>query len=106
MGVHPGNEGRELGMLVDGGLDGRFLHRKVEVAWAVVLKQSLPEIWADGPIAAERVHIPRRDAALQMSLNVLKVLGLLAVDIAQKVEVEVVLLDFLEAHHAGIFRDF
>jgi len=37
--------------------------------------------------------------------DVLEVLGLLAVDIAWKVEVEFVFLDLLDGDHAGVFRD-
>ena len=38
---------------------------------------------------------------LQVAFDVLDVLGLLAVDVARQVEVEVVLLDLLDADHAG-----
>ena len=40
-----------------------------------------------------------------MAVDVLQVLGRLAVDVARQVEVEVVLLDLLERHHAGVPRD-
>ena len=39
-------------------------------------------------------------------VDVLQVLGRLAVDVARQVEVELVLLDLLEADHARVFRDF
>ncbi len=39
VGVHAGDEGGELGVLVDGGLDRRLLHGEIEVAGAVVLEQ-------------------------------------------------------------------
>ncbi len=35
VGVHAGDEGGELGVLVDRGLDGRLLHGEIEVAGAV-----------------------------------------------------------------------
>ena len=43
---------------------------------------------------------------LQVALDVLHVLGLLAVDVARQIEVELVLLDLLDADHAGVFGDF
>src|SRR5437899_41957 len=41
-----------------------------------------------------------------MPLDVLNVLGLLAVNVTREVEVEIVLLDLLEADHARVFREF
>ena len=102
MGVHAGDEGGELGMLVDGGLDGRLLHGEVDVAGAAGLEQSLPELRADGPVPLQSINIGDGDAALQVALDVLQVLGRLAVDVARQVEVELVLLDLLEADHARI----
>ena len=96
MGIHAGDEGGELGVLVDGGLDGRLVHGEIEVAGAVVLEQGLPELRADVPVALERIDIGGGDAALQVALDVLEVLGLLAVDVARQVEVELVLLDLLD----------
>ena len=40
-----------------------------------------------------------------MTRDVLPVLGRLAVDVARQIEVELVLLDLREGHHACIFRD-
>ena len=37
MGIHAGDEGGELRVLVDGGLDGRLLHGEIEVAGAAWL---------------------------------------------------------------------
>ena len=106
VGVHAGDEGGELRVLVDGGLDGRLLHGEIEVAGAVLLEQGVPELRADGPVALERIDIGDGDAALQVARDVLQVLGRLAVDVARQVEVELVLLDLLEADHARVFRDF
>src|SRR5437016_8319788 len=41
-----------------------------------------------------------------MALNVLKILGLLAVDVARQVEIEVIFFDLLDRDHARIFWDF
>jgi hypothetical protein len=41
-----------------------------------------------------------------MALNVLKVFRLLGVDITREVEIELVLLNLLEAHHLGVFCNF
>ena len=106
VGVHAGDEGDELRVLVDGGLDGRLLHGEIEVAGAVVLEQRLPELRADVPVALERIDIGGGDAALQVALDVLDVLGLLAVDVAREVEVELVLLDLLERRPCGSISGF
>ena len=84
------------GMLVDRGLDRRLVHGEIEVAGAVGLEQRLPELRADGPVALQGIDSAAGDAALQVAVDVLQVLGLLAVDVARQVEVEVVLLDLLE----------
>ena len=64
VGVHAGDEGGELGMLVDGGLDGRLVHGEIEVAGAVGLEQGLPELRADVPVALQGIDIGGGDAAL------------------------------------------
>jgi hypothetical protein len=60
----------------------------------------------DGPVTFEGVDIGFGNATLQMTRDVLKVFMRLAVDVAREVEVELVLLDLLEAHHASVFLDF
>ncbi len=59
----------------------------------------------DIPVALERIDIGDGNASMQVALDILKVFGFLAVDIAGEVEVELVLLDLLEADHARVFRD-
>lgn len=39
----------------------------------------------------------------RMSLDVLNILGLLTVNVTRDIEIEVVLLDLLDTHHAGVF---
>ena len=97
VGVHAGDEGGELRVPVDGGLDGRLFHGEIDVAGTVRLEQRLPELRADVPVVLEGVDIGVGNAAAQVAFDVLKVLGLLAVDVARQVEVEVVLLDLLDA---------
>src|SRR5947208_2047868 len=58
-----------------------------------------------GPVVFEGIDVAVRDAAAQVARDVLKVLWLLAVDVAWEVEVELILLDLREAHHAGVFGD-
>ena len=103
--VHADDEGGELGMLVDGGLDRRFLHREAEIARAELLEQGVPELRADVPVAVERIDVGLRDAAPQVALDVLQILGRLAVDVARQVEVVLVLFDLLMGDHARVFRD-
>src|SRR5439155_19772756 len=105
-GVHAGNEGSELGVLIDGGLDSRLLHSEVEVAGATFLKQCVTELRTDGPVALECIDIGLRDPALQVTRDVLEVLGYLAVDVARQIEIEVVLLNLLEGDHPRVLRDF
>lgn len=60
----------------------------------------------DRPVALEGIDIGGGNTALQVASDVLEILRRLAVDISRQVEVEFILLDFLEADHAGIFGDF
>ena len=57
MGVHAGDEGRELGVLVDGGLDRRLLHGEIDVAGAAFPEQGVPEPWADVPVALQGIDV-------------------------------------------------
>src|SRR2546426_2615380 len=57
---------------------------------------------ANFPVPRERIHVGGGDTALQVALYVLDVLRFLTIDIARKIEVEFVLLNFLKAHHAGV----
>src|SRR5262249_29392507 len=61
---------------------------------------------ADRPVTLEGIDIGDGDAAIQVTVDVLGVLGLLAVDVAREVEVEIVFLDLVDGHHAGIFVEF
>src|ERR1039458_1029354 len=106
MSVHSRNEDGELGVPIDRGLDCRLVHGEINVAWAISLEQYLPELRAGVPVALKVVNISHWDAASQVAVNVLEVFGLLAVDIARQVEVELVLLDLLDGDHARILGDF
>ena len=106
VGVHAGDEGGELRMLVNGGFDSGLVHGEVEVAGAAFPKQRLSELRADGPIAFEVIDIGGGDTALQVACDVLNVLGLLAVDVAREVEVELVLFDLRERNHPREFGKF
>ena len=105
VGVHCRDEGDELAVVVDRGLDCRFLDGEVEIARAVFLEQAVPQLRKHGPVSFQRINIGGGDASLQMARDVLSVLGCLTVDVAWQVEVELVLLDLREGHHACIFRD-
>ena len=103
--IHAGNESGKLGMLVDGGFDGCLVHGKVQIAGAFLFKQGLPKLRTDIPVTLECINISTGNAAMQMAFDILQVLSLLAVDVAWEVEVELVLLDFLQADHPRVFRD-
>ena len=101
--IHALDEGNELRMLVNGGLDGRLGHGQIKIAGEVGFEQRLPELRANGPVTCQRIHIRRGDSAAQVALDVLNVLALLAVYVARDVEVELVPLDLLERDHTRVF---
>src|SRR5215203_1941519 len=84
MGVHAGDEGGELGVAVDGGLDGGLVHRKAKVTPALFPEQGMPELRTDIPVALERIDVSLGDAAPQVPRDVLQVFGGLAVNIARR----------------------
>ena len=101
-------EGGELGVAEDGGLHLGERQLQARVAGAARgLEQHGAHAGEHLPVRAERVEIALRDAAAQVAVDVLQVLGLGAVDVARQVEVEVVLRvgDLVERHHAGVARD-
>ena len=102
MGLQAGDEGAELGVTVDGGLELGGLDEEVVVAGAVRLEQGGAEGGADLPILLEGIEVPCRDAAVEVAADVLDVLGLLGIDVAGQVEVEVVLLDLVMRDVAGV----
>ena len=104
--VHAGDENGELRMLIDGGLNRRFLDRQIDIARSVGLEEHEPELWAHLPIRLQRIHIGNGNAALEVAFNVLQVLRRLAVDVTWQVQVVVVLLDLCKAHHTGVARHF
>ena len=69
--VHAGDEGSELRVVVDGGLDGRLLNREIDVPGAVGPEETLPKLRAHLPVPLQRIHIGNRDAALEVPLDVL-----------------------------------
>src|SRR5690606_13104151 len=57
------------------------------------------------PVTMEGINISTWNSSMQVPLNILKVFSLLAVDIAWKVEVELVLLYFLKTNHSRVLWD-
>ena len=96
-------------MAEDGGfhfLDGQL---QLTVASTVpFLKQCGTDARNNLPIAGERINVTVWDPATKMSVNILHVLRLGAVDVAREVEVVVVLRtgDFADGHKARVARDF
>src|SRR5659263_5512 len=105
MHIHSCYESCKLGMLVDSGFDGCLFHGKIHITRAFLFEQGLPELRADIPVALKCIYISRGNASMQVAFDILKVLSLLAVDIAREVEVELVFLDFLQADHPRVFWD-
>ena len=60
------------------------------------------------PVAVERIDVAVGNAATQVAVDVLQVLGSGAVDVTGEIEVEVVLrvADLRMRHHAGVAWDF
>ena len=77
-------------MVVDGGLDRGLVDGEIHVARPALLEERLPQAGTDVPVALQGVDVVHRDAALEAAFDVLPVLGRLAVDAAQEVEVELV----------------
>ena len=87
-----GVEGGELGVAEDGGLDVGGRDAKLAVAGAAGrLEQRGAHGGEDLPVGAQGVEVAVGDAAAQVGVDVLQVLGLGAVDVARQVEVVVVL---------------
>jgi hypothetical protein len=78
---------------MDSGFDVSVVDREIEIVGPVQLEQDLTELWAYTPVRLEGIDIGSRNTALKVALDVLNILGRLAVDIAREVEVERVLLD-------------
>ena len=102
--VHPIDEGLKLGMLVDGLFDVGFVDLEVEESLAVLLEQRLLKLGAHSPVAIEGLDVRFGDTALQVASDVLQVFGLLAVDVARQVQVEIVLFDFLKWYQPRVAR--
>lgn len=69
----------------------------------LTLNRVLPKLRTNTPIRLQGIHVGAGYAAFQISLNVLNVYRLLAIDIARDVQVEFVLLDLLDADHTRVF---
>ncbi len=73
VGIHPLDEGRELRMAIDAGLDGRLVDGQVQVALPVGLEQRTAQLRANVPVGLQRVHVGHWNPALQMPFDVLPV---------------------------------
>ena len=112
-GIHVLYERDELGMLVDGRLDGLLGYGQIKEAdphpRTLSLRargeECLPQLRADFPVRLQGIQIGDGNPTLHMSFDVLNILGLLTVDVAGDIEVEVVLLDLIHPHHAGVLGD-
>ncbi|MNJ37218.1 hypothetical protein D3C77_320280 [compost metagenome] len=92
--IHHGlAEGVELGVVEDARLDLADRHCEVKVARALRLEQSAAQIRHYFPVALQGLDITLGDAAVQVGLDVLKILLFAGVDIARDIQVEVVGLD-------------
>ena len=102
-----GSELLELGRVEDGLLHLADVEGQVAVAGTVRLEQLAAQLREGVPVGAEQVEVAVRDAAVQVGVEVLDVLGFGRVDVARDVEVVVVLRvgDLGERHHARVAVD-
>lgn len=95
-------------MLEDGLLDARRRDLELRVARPHRLEERVPNAGEHGPVATERVEVAGGDAAAEVGVDVLHVLGLGGVDVAREVEIEIVLgvADLGHGDEAGVAGDF
>ena len=74
-----------------------FLHGEIEIPWAAVLEQRLSQLRADGPVSLAAHRHRRRGCRLAGGPRCPACPRALAVDVARQIEVELVLLDLLDA---------
>ena len=76
------------------------------VARAERCEQGGAQAGHDLPVVAQRIEVALGDAAAQVAVDVLHILGGDRVNVARQVEVEVVgrARDFIERHHTGVAR--
>jgi len=99
-------EGTELWVVADGRTHLLRLDQRVGIARARVRPEERgADARHDIPELGQQVDVPVRHAALQMRLDVLKILGIGAVDVARDVEVEVVARDLGVGDEARVASD-
>ena len=105
-GVHAFDKGHKLGMVVYGALDCLLRYGKIKVSGTVGFEEGLAELRADIPVGLQCINIGSRYSAAKVAFDILNIFRFLIVDIAREVEIEVVFLNFGNADHPGVFRDF
>src|SRR5674476_1093583 len=97
----------ELKRVKDGLLDLTNVDRQITVARPVRLEELAAELRECIPIGAQRVEVPIRNAAVEVRMEILNVLGLRGIDVARDVEVVVILRvgDLAEWHESGVALD-
>ena len=69
--VHATDEGRELGVLVDGLFDVGLVDLEVEITLSIFLEKRLLELGAHRPVAIEGLEVRFGDTALEVAGDVL-----------------------------------
>lgn len=94
-------EGGEFRVFLDGGLDGGRVHGQAGEAFPLGGQEVGAEPGAGLPVGGEGVEVGIGYPAVQVGLDVLPVLGSVAVDVAGDVEIVVVGGNFLQGDEAG-----
>src|SRR5262249_42609599 len=78
----------------------------VQVARSSGREECLPQLRTDFPVGLKGVNIRHWNTALEVALDILNVLNLLAINVARDIKIEVVLLDLVVGDHARIAGHF
>lgn len=97
-----GDEAGKLRVAVDQRLDLGGRGAECGVAGTGRLEEGGAEFGADVPVVVKGIDVAVGDAAEEVAADVLDVLGLLGVDVAGQVEIEVVFLDLIQRDEAGV----
>src|ERR1035437_9522487 len=90
-------------MLENGFRNFGLLHLESRVSLTIIrFEKCGAQIWKDLPIEIQIINIAIRNTAAKMGINVLNILGFAAINIARKIEAEIVCFNLGERHHTRI----
>ena len=105
-GVDMGLEGRKFGVVANGRANRLGFDQRIGITRARVRpEECAAETGHHFPEFRESVDITVRNTPLEMRLNVLKVFGIRAIDIARDIQIEIVTRNFRIRHETGVSGD-